>query len=296
MIKSETFDVLSYLQSRNVRYYSSGKNVSQGWVGINCQFCLDRSNHLGINLKSKTFNCYLCGETGNLWKLIQTIDGTTSNKEVFRVIEDFQGGAYTPREKEYSSKVKFPIGTTKTFPETALSFLESRRYDPEKVIKQYDLSVTGPIGDYKHRIIIPIVINNRIMSFVGRDFTKKAAISYKNSAPETSIKDVKSCLYNLDTVIQNKAVIVEGILDVWRIGDGAVCTFGKQYTHSQLQLLRGLKKAFVLYDADASEMAYKLAHDLAAIVPSVEVLELSSGDPDDMSDADVRALRRDLKL
>jgi DNA primase len=91
-------------------------------------------------------------------------------------------------------------------------------------------------------------------------------------------------------------VIVEGIFDAWRIGSGAVATFGTRYTHEQLLLLRGMKRAFILYDADAIPIAHKLAHDLSSIVTQIEVLELSEGDPDNLKEDDVRALRKDLNL
>ena len=295
-MKTENFDVLSYLQSRNISYRHSGDNVSSGWVGISCLYCIDHSNHLGINLKTKAFSCFKCAETGSAVKLVQTIEGISSIKEVLKIIREFTGGEYVPKEKHYQSKVKYPPGTTKTLSERHLDFLEKRGFAPTVVLEQYDLHATGPIGDFKHRIIIPVYMKDRIMSFVGRDITGRAEIKYRNSSDEYSIKDVKSCLYNIDSVLGNSAVIVEGIFDAWRIGDGAVATFGTKYTHEQLRLLRGLKRAFILYDADAIPLAYKLAHDLSSIVPQVEVLELDEGDPDNLSAEDVRSLRRDLKL
>lgn len=293
--KFETFDVLSYLQSRNIGYKTSGKNVSSGWVGINCLYCIDNSNHLGINLHSKTFNCFRCGETGNAIKLIQTIEGS-SVKNAFEIVEKFNGGVFTPKKTHYQSKLTFPIGATKTFYSNQLKYLEKRNFNPEIAIKTYDLYSVGPIGDFKHRIIIPIYMNKRIVAYVGRDTTEQAEIPYKNSPEEFSIKPVKSCLYNIDSVYRNTAIIVEGIFDSWRIGDGAIATFGTQYTHEQIRLLKGLARVFVMYDSDALNQAKRLAHDVSAIVPYVEVVALSEGDPDNLSAGDVQALRKDLGL
>jgi DNA primase len=279
------FDIISYLQSRNIPFSYSGKNVSSDWIGINCIFCIDKSNHLGINLHSKAFSCFRCAEKGNAVKLVQEIDGVSFPKAC-EIIKEFGNGVYVSKEKTYQSKVKFPIGTTKKFTESHLSFLRSRRYDPDTVIKKYDLYATGPIGDFK----------NRIVSFVGRDITGRADKPYINSSDQFSIKDVKSCLYNFDSVIQNKVVIVEGVFDAWRIGDGAVATFGTKYTREQLLLLKGIKQAFILYDNDAISVAHKLAYDLSSIVPKIEVLELSEGDPDDLSEQDIRCLRKDIGL
>jgi hypothetical protein len=43
----------------------------------------------------------------------------------------------------------------------------------------------------------------------------------------------KETLYNLDNAKDGTAIVVEGPIDVWRIGDGAVATFGVIYTQKQ---------------------------------------------------------------
>ena len=45
----QNFDIISYLENRGVSYWTEGKNVTDGWVNINCPFSPDPSNHLGIN-------------------------------------------------------------------------------------------------------------------------------------------------------------------------------------------------------------------------------------------------------
>lgn len=294
-MRTEDFDVCRFLNDRSITFFYSGNNTSSGWISTNCIFCMDQSNHLGINLSSKAFSCFKCAEKGNAVKLVCTIDGCDV-KTAFQIMSEYTDGAFVPREKHYQSKVKFPVGTSKTFSGAALSFLESRRYDAQTVIEKYDLYSTGPLGDYKHRILIPVFVKNRIVSFTGRDITGSSPVKYKNSSEQFSIKDVKQCLYNMDSVYRDRAVIVEGPIDAWRIGDGAVATFGTKYTREQLRLLKGLKQVFVMYDSDAYAIAEKLAYDLTAFVPQVEVLKLSEGDPDNLTDDDVRALRKDLNL
>ena len=60
----------NYLDDLGVDYISEGKNVSSGWIEINCPFCgQDPSKHLGINLETGLFHSWCCNETGNLVKL-----------------------------------------------------------------------------------------------------------------------------------------------------------------------------------------------------------------------------------
>jgi DNA primase len=290
----ESFDILAYLQSRNIPYKTSGKNVSQGWVGVNCIYCIDGSNHLGINLQSKTFSCFKCSETGNAVKLVCSIDGVSVHSAL-DIISEYSGGTYIPKEKKFQTKTTLPIGASKKFPKSHLDFLIKRRYT-EEVIKTYDLYATGPVGIYNHRIIIPVFVNHRMVAFVGRDVTGNSDKPYWNSSDKYGTKDVKQTLYNMDNVIGNTVIIVEGILDAWRIGDGAVCTFGTKHTREQLRLLKGMHRVFVMYDADAVPIAHKLAYDLSSFCKDVVVLELSEGDPDEMKDDDVRALRKEIGI
>jgi DNA primase len=88
---------------------------------------------------------------------------------------------------------------------------------------------------------------------------------------------------------------VEGVFDAWRIGDGAIATFGTQFTDEQLLMISKFKQVFVMYDQDAIDDAHRLANILMLFVP-VKVLELDSGDPDDLEDYQVREIRRDLRL
>ena len=293
-MNTSDFDILSYLQSRNIPYKTSGDNVSVGWVGVQCVYCIDHSNHLGINLQSKAHNCLKCGETGSASKLVQTIDGVDWHKAK-TIMEEFSGGLYVPREKHYQQKTTLPIGASKKFPQSHLDFLTKRRYTKE-VIDQYDLYATGPVGVYNHRIIIPVFVNHRMVAFVGRDITGQSDTPYRNSSEQYGTTDVKRTLYNMDNVIGNTVVIVEGILDAWRMGDGAVCTFGTKFTREQLRLLKGMHRAFVMYDADALAIAYKLAYDLSSFVKEIRVLEMSEGDPDKMTDDDVRVLRKEIGI
>jgi DNA primase len=290
----EDFDIIKYLDSRNISYKTSGDNVSRGWIGLQCCFCIDHKNHLGINLQSKVYSCLKCAEKGNAFKLIQEIDGCDF-KQALKIVKEFNGGTYVPKEHHYQTKLKLPKSVLSEFPKQHKDFLISRKYDPDYVINKYSLMATGFIGDFNHRIIIPVTLNKRMLSFVGRDITGKAHLPYQNSPDHMCIKDPKRCLYNMDSV-NDTAIIVEGIFDAWRIGDGAVATFGTKYTHEQLLYLKNLKRVFVFYDADATLLSDKLCSDLSSIVKEVKLIELDEGDPDDLSEQDVRHLRKEIGL
>ena len=88
--------IKDYLDSKDIPYIETGKNVSAGWVNISCPFCEEVSTHLGIS-PTGGFNCWVCGESGNIVKLIRRLEiETCSWKKAVSIVEQF-GGYYTGR-------------------------------------------------------------------------------------------------------------------------------------------------------------------------------------------------------
>ncbi|KKL57058.1 hypothetical protein LCGC14_2239220, partial [marine sediment metagenome] len=121
------------------------------------------------------------------------------------------------------------------------------------------------------------------VSFVGADVTRQAKVPYKNASESESVIPIKSCLYNLDNANET-VILVEGITDVWRIGDGSVATFGKKVTDEQVNLLirKRIKRVYILSDSDAYYDWKILAERIAPVFNNVELLELNSGDPENL--------------
>lgn len=300
-MRIEDFDVRSYLDRKGISYSTRGDNVSRGWIGISCLFCSDHSNHLGINLAKNTFYCLKCQESGTAFKLVKEIEGLSENREVFKVMEEYSGThAYKSAEKEvehhWQKEIVYPADCTKNFWPRHREFLEERRYDPDTVIKKYDLYATGPVGDFSHRIIIPIFFNKKIISFVGRDVTGLQEIRYKNAPDLYGTKPTKDCLYGLDNIHGGKAIIVEGVLDAWRLGDGAVATFGTKYTDKQVRLLKGLNQVFLCFDHDAIRLSKEFAWKLSTLVKKITVVDISLKDPDTMSDDEAKYLKKHIRF
>jgi hypothetical protein len=305
----KTFDVLSYLQDKEIAYWTEGKNVTAGWVNIQCPFCEDHSNHLGINLTGKGFNCWLCGSRGSAMKLVQTLEDC-SKRQALGIMARFQeDGLYSgeplpPKHETASihasgSRSILPKTATTEFPGQHWQYLISRGYNPSLIVEKYKLMACHTSGKYRFRIIIPIIMNGQIVSFVARDVTGKAEKKYLYCPNSESIIPRRETLYNIDNVKSKTAVIVEGPADVWRIGDGAIATLGTSVSDGQIELLisKGLQKAFVLFDREASQgedsPAVKLAKALSGLIRQVEILELiDEGDPGEMGNETTSQVRR----
>lgn len=304
----ENFDVKAYFDSEKVEYKDRGKNVTKGWVNITCPFCLDSSEHCGINLTSNAFHCWVCSEKGTVMKLLQKMTGFNSRK-ISLIIKKFpkdiglaaledEMHAMDDRTAEKQRFLVLPQPLSEDIPEAHRKYLISRRFDPYALASKYKLKFsTTAVGRWRFRIIVPIFLDGKIVSWVAADVLRQGAIPYMNCPPNLAIRPVNSCLYNIDT-IKDTVVVVEGVTDVWRIGDGCVASFRKDMTNEQKDLLigRGVERVFILYDSDASKQAGALSKKLAKFFKCVDILELDEGDPADMSDSDVNDLRKEILL
>jgi len=290
-------DIISFLDKLEIEYKRSGKNVTSGWVEINCPYpsCYDPSFHCGVNLKSGKHNCWICGNKGGMPKLISRILEISYKKAEAMVEEEFGINLFLEDEEEIISanKVFFPKESTKILPIPHREYLIGRNFDPDFLIKNYKIRACYLTGDYSYRIIIPIIINNILVSFTSRDITGEQD-SYKNLSKEKSIIPVKNCVYGIDS-ITNKIVIVEGVFDAWRIGNGAVATFGKVPTSAQIKTIvdkKSIKEVFILYDNDAEKNASKLGSILSNFFKKVEVLDIDLKDPAEMTEKDIEYFRK----
>lgn len=301
----KNFDIKAYFENRLIDYHLEGeRNVSRGWVNIQCPFpyCYDPSWHCGVNLESKFFNCYKCGEKGSVVKLVSKLEGCSWRKAK-RIIHTFREDisnrlVFNPPDLYQSTNGSpprniFPEGATTDLPQIHRDYLSYRGFD-SSIIKKYKLRACYTTGRYKYRLIIPIFLNNKIITFTSLDVTGRQSPKYKHQDLSSAVVAPKHTLYNIDSVThEGNVAIVEGITDVWRIGDGAVCTFGTQYTKKQISLLiqKEIKNAFVLFDAEAEKQAQKLANILSGIVDKVILFYIDRDDPDKLNKDDLLSIR-----
>lgn len=285
-------NIQEYLDDKNITY-SEGKNVSQGWIGINCPFCPDGdpSNHLGIHLQIGIISCWRCGAKGGIRKLI-TKYGDSPNiiSTKYQQSSIYQ----SPPKKQLSNECKLPPESTEELLPPHKEYLKGRGFNPFFTFHRYSLRCCYLTGDWKHRLIIPVYMNNNLVTFTSRDITNQAKLKYKTNPNEKSILPIKDCIYNYD-YIHKKAIIVEGPTDVWKIGEGSICLFGKTASQKQISLLtKKLNEVYIMFDSDANSEARTLALQLAAIIPHVETIELEKGDPCDVPEREIFEFKREI--
>ena len=299
----EYFDIIAFLEDHRIEFSLSGKNISSGWLGLPCPSCEDPSTHMGINIETKAVNCWKCGR-GNLQKLIQELL-EISPIRAKKIITIYSHGL----KKDFQHKHPMLPNDQPVIPPYFVRLKEKnnslvdrflkKRGIPLSFISQYELYWAGNLGPFAGRLIIPVKMYGNIVTFIGRDVTRLAHSPYKNSPKEKSIIPIKSCLYNYDNIIQkDKIIIVEGIIDAWKLGTGAVATFGTQWTREQILLLKTKKpeRIIILFDSEpqAQESAAKLATEIWFCPTETLFLE-GHKDPGELSIEEGRKLNNVLR-
>lgn len=300
-LRLEFVDIRAVLDHVGVAYSESGKNVSQGWVGVHCPMpgCNDPSNHMGLNLKSPVITCYNCGTKGNYLTYLAAEIGSWG--QAIDILK-----AHTPRELiAYKDEIENNSVTHVDLPEEAtkipskyhIAYLKERGFDYKVLDVMYDLYYCGPVGSWANRIIAPIYRNNKLITFTSIDIAEDSHLRYKHLSKEKSIIHCKNHLYGIEQATGRTVIVVEGYFDKLRIGSGCVCCFGTQITSKQKKLMTRFSKVIVAFDGDAPGRiaGRKLANDISAFTEA-ELIHLPDGkDPDSLCKSDINELQRMVK-
>lgn len=284
---------------------AGNKHFLSGWTNTHCPFCSgEKDFHLGYHEQNGYFNCWRCGHKPTIFALSGVLKLSESKIRVlltpyFRREGPLEAvyGTIGPRLiVTYTPPGLTPLKTPQ------INFLEKRNFDPKQLEENYQIKAFGPItlSGFAHRIFIPIFSNGKMVSWLARSISGKTEAKYRPCPKEKESVFHKHVLYALDQMEGNSIVVVEGTSDVWRLGKGAVATFGTITSSFQRALLlQRFKRIFILFDMDENEAGQiageKLAHSLSAGGVEVKQIFLDAfGDPGSMRNGDAKSLMKEL--
>lgn len=135
-------------------------------------------------------------------------------------------------------------------PKEVLTYIRERGFDPESLQKTWGVQWLVRYGKFSHPIlVIPVLQNNEYWFWQGRLVPINGHADGEVERDPATGKmfpkyyfphGVKKAwaLYNLDKARTHDTIfIVEGVTDVWAIGEAAVARFGKSLSSAQIQLL-----------------------------------------------------------
>jgi len=258
-------NLTSLLNDHGVEY-TEGNN---GWINLHCPFCYKGDGVFGLGWSGKVFNCFCCGRLSRV-EVLSSLLSLTPAKTV-QVLLKYEKrvnphpipSSSAKHVKMRVTELKLPSGTA-CMTKRHKNYLKSRNFDPARLEAEWGLLGTGALGEFKHRIIIPIIDEEgRTICYQGRDISGKANAKYKSCPDENAVVPIKSYLYGLNKCQdQDWIVITEGPTKVWRLGPGSVATFGATVTDNQLRILKSFKRRTIIFDHD--EAGIEGADDLAA--------------------------------
>ena len=282
--------VIDLLEEHEIDFKQPGDHahVRPGFIGVDCPYCGPGSQkyHLGINIENGYATCWRCGYQ-NLAKVLSHLTGRQIDGKTL----DACRKGRLPAERPQIRPVRLPAGRSPLAP-VHRRHLAGRGLDANLVASRWGLEGIGIHAVLGWRIFIPIHLDGKIVSWTTRAIGDHP-IRYMSADPE---KDggvpIKHLLYGEDFV-RHAVVVVEGPADVWRIGPGAVATFGIAYSQEQVARLARFPLRAVCFDAEpqAQRAADRLCEQLHLFPGQTHRVILLSGDPGEASEVDVLKIR-----
>lgn len=291
--------VLELYRDYNIPHQTEGhKHCRDGWVNTPCPFCTGNPGlHLGATLDGSVFTCWRCG-----WKHpVQAVSKLigVSEPRAKEIIRQYGGKSASQKVKPQQKSTKLHELPSDTGPMESRhkKYLARRGFNPNKLEKQWGLLGTGPIAkldgiDYSHRILAPIFWGGEQVSFQTRDITDRHPAKYMGCPEDREKKHHKHILYGKEEAWSETGILVEGITDVWRLGEPAFACLGIKYTGKQVRAMaQRFLRVIIAFDDDpqAQEQARKLESELQFRGVVVERVELK-GDPADLTEKQAKHL------
>lgn len=274
----------------------------EGWVNINCPFCDDQSNHLGVFIRRpRKIKCWRCGEH-NLPELLSYF----SDKNIKYLYKEYKAEGEEEIVHQKKEKPVIPIekirkefeeNCTRASNEIYANYLRKRNFRPAEIFRDWKVQGGTQMGEYRYRLMIPVYHNGEIVSFQARDITGKQDPKYITCHGT----NIKNYLYGLDYVQRDRVIITEGVTDVWRLGKGiAIATFGIEYVSKQIELIvkKDFKYVTVFFDSEpqAQRAASKLINHLELFgIHSTNFIMGDERDPADLSEEEAEEVISKIK-
>ncbi len=176
-------------------------------------------------------------------------------------------------------------------------YLSERGFTPSELVSTWKIKGIGPISELglQWRIFIPIYLDNVLVSWTTRGLADKG-VRYVNAPSEWESIPRRELLYGEDFV-GHTIIVVEGPTDVWKIGPGAVATFGVAFSRAQVEKLSKYPHRVICFDSEegAQVKAKELCQQLMAFPGETMNVMLTAKDPGSATDQEIQQLRRFLR-
>jgi hypothetical protein len=277
------------LSECGIEFLESGHQHSRpGWIQTrDCPFCGSANFHLGYNITAGYWNCWRCSYHPT-WEVFKALG-------VPAYVAKQLNKDFAPAPDRTRGELKEPAHRGPLL-KAHVQYLRSRHLDPGTAQELWGAQGIGIAPRLSWRIYIPILHNGKRVSWTTRTIGNSPQRYISASFKEESMNH-KELVYGLDYV-RDTALVVEGPLDVWNVGPGAVGLFGTAYSTAQVKLLAKVPNRFVCFDnsREAQRLARQLAHELSCFPGRTQLLQIEAEDPGSASKQEVTAVRQAIGL
>jgi len=291
--------VTELLEKYGIEFHTSGRDTRPGWAQMTCPYC-GGDKYLGVSTRWGNANCWRCGPLKLFDVIVESKVVTPQKSELAedlrKLVRDGDPSNWLPdtlKKRDF----KRPRGTLE-LQKCHKRFLRDRGFH-----NITNLEVLWGVRGFLHHdrfrysLYIPIHYHGDEVSFTTRTIYKDSPYRYRSASNEEEGIHHKHLLYGEDYA-RNTIIICEGPLDVWKIGPGAVCTFGTSYTKAQVLRMVDYPCRVVCYDneSEAQQRASELTALLSPFHGSTFNVRLKAKDPGEAQQKEIDLIRKKFLL
>ncbi len=211
--------LIDLLDEYNVPYDTSGKDTRDGWAQLTCPQC-GGDRYLGLNTNRNYFNCWRCGwlKPGEVLAALTGLSVAQGNVLVGKASQ-----GHDEPTKPHSGRLVLPKGLEPLLTPHR-SYLRGRGFNPDELVRLWQLQCTGFTTKLPWRIFIPLTHHSKVVSWTMRKIVDEGQ-RYHSAPREHEAIDSSGLLFGED-YCRHGIIVHEGPTDVFATGPGAVCTFG----------------------------------------------------------------------
>lgn len=285
-------ELIDILQEYRIPHETEGRYSREGWIQLNCPFCFGGSDpdklYLGYNIAGKYFNCWRCGNH----RIVETILRLTNAPlgEVVKLTRQLDHERVERIKRQ--GRLELP---KRVLPMTKAhrNYLEDRRFNPVRIEKLWNIQGIGVASKLAWRLFIPITMNGETVSWTTRTISDSRLPRYISASLDQESVPHKTLLYG-EEFTRRAVVVCEGPMDVWRIGPGAVCTFGVELTSEQIERISRYPVRYFCFDNEpaAQRMARRYVDELSVFDGRTSNIVLDAKDPGEAPRKEIMAVRK----
>jgi DNA primase len=213
----------------------------------------DKNPSFTYKAEKRTFKCYSCSYSGDVFDLIQRVYGK-SFKEAFNWVKEFAGWKATITDDKLTKilekrvleaktteieEIRWPFSYSDDFNEASdeiVKYVIKRNWDWQHL---YDNRVGFCTrGYFKNRIIFPIIQDDKLVSFAARTVDPNVPVGIKYLYPLGA--QIGDLLWGLHVRLEGIPIFVEGIPDALRLreyGFNAYSILGNQLGENKIKMM-----------------------------------------------------------